>query len=286
MRMGDRGSLWRLKARIQPYFHPLSCALTDPRFPFLPPNAPSDDTEDASLLARFPALLAAYRRVTDSLFCPFDSTAPPSTVSSPSPNASSPLPSPLAFFSLRRNSSSSPTSSSAPAPGSFSRTAVLFRHFLQSEAPRAYSKLRKAQRELEGQLQVLSAHEGDKGGEGQLNEKIKGNGKASREAMALEGEEKEESYASRLSLGPQGWRKGREAGDRTVGDEGVEEEGEEREDLEEAWVRVQAEEAAERRAEKRRGLGRWLDKWKIAWMLWRSKGRYRVKREEGGRRYI
>lgn len=132
----------------------------------------------------------------------------------------------------------------------------------------------------------MSAHEGDKGGEGHLNEKIKGNEKASREVMALEGEEKGESYASRLSLGPQGWRKGREAGDRTVGDEGVEEEGEEREDLEEAWARVQAEEAAERRAEKRRVVGRLLDKWKIAWMLWRSKGRYRVRREEGGRRYI
>jgi len=91
-------------------------------------------------------------------------------------------------------------------------------------------------------------------------------------------------YASKLSLGPEGWRKERGG---EGGREGEEEEEEEEEDFEAALARLEGEEAASRRREGRWWWGgRWMNEASMRWFLFRNKGRYQVKREQGGRRYI
>ena len=89
-------------------------------------------------------------------------------------------------------------------------------------------------------------------------------------------------YASKLSLGPEVWRKGR----RGEGVEEEEEEEEEEEDFDAALARVEAEEAESRRAEGRWVWRRWVSEVGTRWFLFRNQGRYKVKKEQGGRRYV
>lgn len=100
-----------------------------------------------------------------------------------------------------------------------------------------------------------------------------------------EGEGRRE-YASKLSLGPEMWRKGRreEGGEEEEGEGEEEEEGEE--DFDAALARVEAEEAASRRAEGRWWWRRWMSEVSTRWFLFKNKGRYKVKREQGRRRYV